>query len=146
MRVQPLAKKREPGKLDYGEMLSLNMWGSMGRGAGFGRLRFAKGNYGDTRRIAGTYQRRRLSTDPNRYDPETNPAYPVIAMRSYRPTYANTAQQDENRKKFKAAVEYWHSLTDLEKELYDERGARKQLGGFHVAVSEFMKYYEEAPE
>lgn len=66
-------------------------------------------------------------------------------MRSYRPTYANTEIQAENRAKFAAAVEYWQGLTDEEKALYDERGARLRLSGYNVAISDFLRYYEEAP-
>lgn len=74
MRVQPFSPVRTRGSLDYRDMLSVELRGSIGRGTGFGKLRFAKGSYGDTRRIAGTYQRRKLSKDKTRYDPVTNPA------------------------------------------------------------------------
>lgn len=145
MRVQPFAQERTPGTLDYRDMLSVELRGSVGRGTGFGKLRFAKGSYGDTRRIAGTYQRRKLSKDPSRYDPVSNPAYPIIAMRSMHPTYTNTEIQSEQRAKFAAAVAFWQGLTPEEKDVYNERGAKRNLYGYHIAISDFMRYYDEAP-
>lgn len=145
MRVQPLLPGKTDGAFDHREFLCLTIRGSTGRGTGFGRLRFAAASFGDTRRVAGTYQRRKLRQDKSVYNPQTNPDYPVVAMRTYRPTYTNTEIQDENRAKFAAAVAYWQGLTDLEKELYDERGAKRNLPGYNIAISDFMRYYDYAP-
>lgn len=145
MRVQPFAQERTRGTLDYRDMLCTDLRGSIGRGAGLGKLRCGKGSYGDTRRIAGTYQRRRLRADRSVYNPVSNPEYPVIAMRSYRPTYSNTPVQAENRAKLAAAVAFWQGLTDAEKDIYNERGAKRNLYGYHICISDFMRYYEEAP-
>lgn len=144
MRVQPFAKERERGALDHRDMLAVELRGSIGRGTGLGKLRFGAANYGDTRRIAGIYQRRKLSTDRSRYNDITNPAYPVIAMRTYRPTYRNTEIQAENRAKMAAAVAYWQGLTDEEKSIYNELGAKRNLYGYHIAISDFLRRYDEA--
>lgn len=145
MRVVPFVQNRTRGEIDHRDMFSLEYRGSIGRGTGFGKLRFSKANFGDTRRIAGTYQRRRTSNRRDRYHPTDNPEYPVIAMRSYRPTYTNTELQAENRAKLAAAVAYWQNLTDEEKSIYNERGSKRQMSGYNVAVSDFMRYYDEAP-
>ena len=145
MRVAPFVQNREPGKLDHRDTLCVRIWGTTGRGTGFGRLRFSAASFGDTRRIAGTYQRRKLSVDPTRYNPETNIKYPNIAVRTYRPTYSNTEIQEENRLKFAAAVAYWQGLTDEEKSMYDKRGASRNLPVYNVAVRDFMRYWDEAP-
>jgi len=145
MRVVPFVQNRTPGTLDHRDMLSVELRGSIGNGTGFGKIRFSKSSFGDTRRIAGTYQRRRLRADRSVYDPDTNPAYPVIAMRTYRPTYANTEIQNENRAKFAAAVAFWQGLTNEEKAIYNERGAKRNLYGYHIAISDFIRYYDEAP-
>lgn len=145
MRVQPLIQNRQGDKIDHREFLCLSIWGSTGRGTGLGRLRCAAASVGDSRRIAGIYQRRRLRQNRTVYNQATNPDYPIVAMRSYRPTYTNTEIQEENRAKFAAAVEYWQGLTDYEKSLYDERGAKRSLPGYNIAISDFMRYYDEAP-
>lgn len=145
MRVQPFSQVRTRGTLDYRDLLAVELRGSIGRGAGIGKLRFGAANYGDTRRVAGTYQRRKLREDRSVYNASDNPAYPVIAMRTYRPTYSNTEIQAENRAKFAAAVAFWQSLTHDEKAVYNERGAKRNLYGYHVAISDFIRYYDEAP-
>lgn len=145
MRVQPFAQGRERGTLDYRDMLATELRGRIGRSAGFGKLRFGAANFGDTRKLSGIYQGRRLSKDPSRYDPVSNPRYPFITMRTYRPTYANTEIQEENRGKFAAAVEFWQGLTDDEKAIYNERGAKRRVSGYNVCISDFMRYYDEAP-
>lgn len=145
MRVVPFVQNRTPGTLDHRDMLSVEYRGSIGRGTGFGKLRFSAASFGDTRRIAGTFQRRRTSKDRSRYHPVDNPEYPVIGMRSYRPTYTNTEIQEENRAKMAAAVAYWQGLTDEEKAIYNERGNKKNLYGYHIAISDFMRYYDLEP-
>lgn len=145
MRVLPFVQNREKGKIYHRDTFCLSIWGTTGRGTGFGRLRFSAASFGDTRRIAGTYQRRKLSSDHTRYNPETNPRFGNIAMRTYRPTYTNTEIQAENRSKFRAAVEYWQGLTDMEKELYNQRGKRINQSGYNLAIREFIRYYDELP-
>lgn len=145
MRVQPFAPNRTRGQIDHRDLLSVELRGTTGRGTGFGRLRFSAASFGDTRRIAGTYQRRKLSVDRTRYDHNITLEYPVVAMRTYRPTYSNTVIQEEQRAAFAAAIEYWRTLTDEEKELYNARGAKLQMSGYNVAISDFMRYFAEAP-
>lgn len=144
MRVLPFQQTREKGKIYHRDTFCVRIWGTVGRGTGCGRLRCGAASVGDTRRIAGTYQRRKLSTDNTRYNPETNPRYPNIAMRTYRPKYTNTEIQDENRTKFAEAVAYWQSLTDAEKAIYDERGAKVNLSGYNVAIQHFIRTYDQA--
>lgn len=145
MRTVPFVQNRQVGTLDHRDMLCTSIRGTTGRGTGFGRLRFSATSFGDTRRIAGTYQKRAVSKDPTRYDPDTNPRYPNIAMRTYRPTYTNTEIQAENRYKMQQAVLFWQGLTNEEKSMYDERGAKVNLPGYNVAISDFMRYYDESP-
>lgn len=145
MRVQPLLPKKETPGLDHREFLCLTIRGSTGRGTGFGRYRFSASSFGDIRTVSGIYQRRKLRKDHSVYNDQTNPAYPYIAMRTYRPTYSNTEIQAENRAKFAAAVAYWQGLTDEEKSLYDQRGAKHSLPGYNIAIRDFLRYYEEAP-
>lgn len=145
MRVMPFTPNRTRGEIGHSDMLSVELRGSIGRGTGFGKLRFSAANFGDTRRVAGTYQRRALSVDRSRYDTDTNFCYPVVATRTYRPTYQNTEIQEENRAKFAAAVAFWQGLTQEEKDVYNERGAKRDLYGYHVAISDFIRYYDEAP-
>lgn len=144
MRVAPFIQNREKPGIDHRDMLCTSIRGSTGRGTGFGRLRLSAASFGDTRRIAGIYQKRKLSVDKSRYDGDLNPAYPYVAMRTYRPTYSNTEVQQENRAKIAAAVEFWQGLTDEEKHIYNQRGVRKRLSGYNVCVSEFIKYYDES--
>ena len=145
MRVQPFAYPRPAKGLDHRDMLCISLRGSIGRGTGFGRFRFAATSFGDRRAVAGIYQKRRLSNRRDRYDQTTNPEYPIVAMRSYRPTYTNTEIQAENRAKFAAAVAFWQGLTAEDKALYDKRAVRKQMSGYNVAISDFIRYYDEAP-
>lgn len=145
MRVAPFATQRTPGTLDYRDMLSIEYRGSIGRGAGLGRLRCGGANLGDRRRISGTFQRRKLSVDKGRYNNSDNLRYPVIAMRTYRPTYSNTEIQEENRLKFAQAVAYWQGLDDEAKAEYDRIGDKRRMSGFNVAISHFMLYYTDAP-
>lgn len=145
MRVVPLVQNRQKGTLDHRDTLCLKIWGTTGTGSGFGKIRFSNGKFGNTHRICGIYQRRKLSKDPRRYHPVDNPAHPIVAMRSYRPTYSNTEIQQEQRGKIRMAVEYWQGLTDLEKQLYNERGVRLNLSGYNVAVRDFIRYYDQSP-
>lgn len=141
MRVLPLAKDREPGKLAHNEMLSIEMRGKVGLGAGFGRIAFGAAYFGDTRAISGIYQRRKLSDDRSRYDDEHNPPYPYVNMRTYRPTYSSAGDLPENRAAFAAAVAWWQGMTPEERAVFKEEAERRRISEYNVAISRFMHYY-----
>jgi len=65
----------------------------------------------------------------------------VIPYRSkfYRPSQPNTEKQINIRKKFADAVTAWQSLTDQEKNEYNERAKHLPKYGYHIFISEYMK-------
>lgn len=141
MRVLPLAKDREPGKLAHNEMLSIEMRGKVGWSTCYGRIAFGRAYFGDSRPIAGIYQRRKLSYDRTRYDDEYKPPYPYVNMRTYRPTYSDAGDLPENRAAFAAAVAWWQGMSPEDRAVFKEEAERRKISEYNVAISRFMHYY-----
>jgi len=59
------------------------------------------------------------------------------------PSYTRTTAQDQQRTKFEQAVEEWHSLTDEEKQQYEEQASPYGLTGYQYFIKQ--KLLEVAP-
>lgn len=118
---------------------SLQIYGKLSRGAGFGFIRCGSGKYGDQKRIGGIYQRRRRTTNAGNGSPKKHTKYILVKMRSYRPSNPQTVPQQANRTKFTAAVEAWALLTTEEKRAYNERATRKNRVGRQYFISEYLR-------
>lgn len=112
---------------------------AIGRSCGFGFLRFGKSFFGDSKFFQGVYQKRvtgynntgRISTLPRR-------SY-YVRMRTYTPTNPRTEIQQNNRNKFKLAVETWQTLTENDKLRYIKIAKKRNRIARNVFISEFMK-------
>ena len=144
MRVTPTATPDKNNTFSYFSCPGSVASGKIAASTGFGRVRFGASKIGDRRRVTGIFQKRKLSKDRTRYNPDTNPEHPVIVMRTYRPTYANTEIQQEQRQCFAAAVSFWQGLTDEEKAIYNRAGAKHNTSGYNIAISDFIRRYNTA--
>lgn len=116
----------------------LTIKNNLGRGAGYGFARRGHGAYGDTNRVSGVYQRRRVGWREGVSDNPRKHSYSYTRMRYYRPTNPRTVEQQANRSKFTNAVEGWTLLTPVEKSVYNDRGKKLNRIGRNIFISEYM--------
>jgi len=57
----------------------------------------------------------------------------------YFPSNPRTPSQQANRQKFANAVHAWQSLTEEQKKVYNERAKGKNLSGYNLFISEYMR-------
>lgn len=63
----------------------------------------------------------------------------LIRRDFYSPSNPQTAAQQANRGTFSDAVAGWQSLTDAEKKGYNKRAQGKNLSGYNLYISEYMR-------
>ena len=118
---------------------SVQIYGKIARGAGYGFARFGGASFADTSRVGGIYQRRRVRTAKGNADPTRHRKTILVKMRTYRPTNPQTVPQQANRSIFADAVAAWDVLTTNEKRAYNERATKKSRVGRQMFISEYMR-------
>lgn len=63
----------------------------------------------------------------------------TVKMKYYVPYNPRTATQQAWRSNFADAVSSWQSLTDTEKEKYNEKAKGNSLSGFNLYISEYLR-------
>ncbi len=94
----------------------------------YGRRKFGTFTYGDDQGAYGIWQQRR--SKKGRYQ---------VLMPYYWPRNPNTEEQQNQRTKFRNAIEAWQSLTTEQKEQYNEVAKGKKRHGYGFFLSEFLK-------
>lgn len=137
MWVYPVADRVAGEPLKKGELLSLEIWGKIGRSNGYGMLSVGKNFLGFNNPAGGIYQRRHSNPKAHNFRglPGTKPNF--ILMKTYHPTNPQTVPQQANRAKYAAGVLAWQALTVEEKTAYTKPAAKIGLAGYHF----FMKKY-----
>lgn len=139
MWVYPVVERLAGEPLQRGELLSLEVWGKIGRSGGLGMYAVGKIAVGDSRGVGGIYQRRHTNPKAHNFRglPGTRPK--CILMKTYSPTNPQTIPQQANRSKFSAAVTAWQILTDVEKAAYTQLAAKRGLPGYQFFLSRYLK-------
>jgi len=121
------------------KLLSDKPHNRLGRFRMYGRGRYGDSRYGDDEiyvtirknnqvQISGIYHRNHAAGD------EVYQRLPY-----YFPRDPKSDPQKAQRQKMTDSVIAWHNLTSSEKEVYNERAKGKNLFGFNLFLSEYMK-------
>lgn len=110
------------GNTSYGNQENYNA------GAEYGARVYGDFFYGKTGKVWGIYQRRH------------NKGKKIYTrLKFYIPTNPRTVPQQSNRSKFASGMSEWASLTQNEKNVYNERAKRKQVHGVNLFLTEYLK-------
>lgn len=109
-------------------LFSLQQRGKFGAPGGLGNHRLGWTLLGYFNKLSGYYQKRKLKQGGK-----------VCRLRHYWPKNPQTIAQQANRARFAQAVNAWRLLTPLEVAKYNKRGAKRNMEGFNLFISEYMK-------
>ena len=113
--------KKRYGYFEYGQTPPIHGPGQ------YGYCQYAAGGYGEAWTKWGIYQIRTRSRSQKN-----------IKEAFYIPANPQTEIQQTNRNKWKEAVASWNGLTDIQKEVYNEKAKGKPLTGHNLYVKQYM--------
>ena len=138
MWVYPVAQREAGEPLKKGELLSLQVWGKIGRSTGLGMLSVGKNFLGFNNPAGGIYQRRHSNPKAHNYRGLPGIKPKVIMMRTYQPTNPRTELQQANRAKYAAGVLAWQALTVEEKTAYNKPAAKLGFSGYNLFMRKYL--------
>lgn len=138
-KVRPIGFDGIAGIRNGLSMAGIAQVGQTGWSCGFGAIRFGYGKYGDDNLAQGIYQRRHTGYNNHGYIAGLPKNVYYVRMKSYRPTNPNTESQQIARQVFREVIAEWQALTNEQKRVYSERGAKRNLSGYNVFISEHLK-------
>lgn len=138
VKLKPLNVAGVEGLLNGEASPAIAITGNIGNGNGYGFARRGNALYGDSRGVAGIYQKRYTGYNQHGYIPGKKRAPYYVRMRFYRPTNPRTVAQQANRTKFQEAVENWQAMDDAQRAPYKARASRKGRRGRNLYIQEYM--------
>lgn len=131
----PVVKPFKKGGVE-GSMMALSLRGKLTRASGFGWATFGDAWFDDINLMGGTYQRRNTGYNNLGYSPKREKKTYYIVARDMTSSNPRTPAQQAQRNKMKLAVEAWQQVPEEERKIWNRRGAKRGVYGYHA----FLKW------